>query len=252
MIKDPAIEAMARDDVWFASGDGTRLHGWLFRPPREGKGLCVFLHGYEDNISTHTANVIWLVEAGYGLFAIDYRGHGLSEGAPTMAGVNADALAAIDEAVRLQGAHSGRLFVIGQSMGGAIAAWAVANSPHKDRVTGLILDAAFSSYSAIARESLSKSPTKWPLRYFTFLLNDSYSPVLWIDKVAPVPVLIIHGEDDSTVAPYHARTLFDAARVPKALWIIKDKGHPRALTDEETRRRMLEYMDAAGDSGHGS
>lgn len=242
---DPALAPYAREDIRFSTSDGVTLHGWLFRG-RASSGLIVFLHGYQDNISTQARNAVWLVDAGYDVFAFDYRGHGRSEGSPTVDGVNIDALGAIDAAFRLPGVNTARVFVLGQSMGGAIAVWATANTPHKDRITALILDAPFSDYRAIARESLDKSPLKWPLKYLAFVLGDSYSPASWISKVSPVPVLIVHGTGDETIAPYHAKVLYDAAVEPKELWMIKDKGHPHALSDVETRRALVEYMEKTG------
>lgn len=290
---DPEIIAATADheDVFLASSGNVTLHGWLFRA-KTPKGIVVFLHGYEDNISTQARNALWLVDAGYDVFAPDYRGHGKSDGSPTLSGINDDGLAAIDEAFRLsaelrhseeargtflalktnvahkqrgnlvyapdpapkrficrlaaKGETQRRVFVYGQSMGGAIAVWAVANSPHKDEIAALILDAPFSSYRAIAKESVNRSPTKWPLRYLTFLLDDSFSPTLWIKRVEPVPVLLIHGTQDTINLPYHSQRLYDAAGEPKELWMVEAKGHPTALTDAATQKRLIEYMDVRG------
>lgn len=254
------------EDIFFASSDNVTLHGWLFRA-KTPKGIVVFLHGYEDNISTQARNILWLVEAGYNVFAPDYRGHGKSTGDPTISGINEDGLAAINEAFRLRPivCHSeericdplleragagkesqGRVFVYGQSMGGAIAVWATANSPHKDDIAALIIDAPFSSYRVIAKESVNRSSTKWPLRYLTFLIDNSFSPILWINRVNPVPVVFIHGTQDAINLPYHSQLLYEAAGEPKALWLVEDKGHPAALTDKATQLRLIEYMDERG------
>lgn len=239
---DPAFDAAApHADVFFTTADNVTLHGWLFRAERP-KGIVVFLHGYEENISTQARNVVWLTGAGYDLFAPDYRGHGRSEGSPTIAGINVDGLAAIDEGFRLR-PNGGPVFLFGQSMGAAVAVWAAANSPHKGEIAALIADAPFSSYRLIAKESLSKSPLKWPLKYFTFLLDDSFSPIRWIGRVSPVPVLIIHGLEDAMNLPYHSQRLFEAAGEPKQLWLVEGKGHPRALTDGPDRKRLIEYMN---------
>ncbi|MBI5885431.1 MAG: alpha/beta fold hydrolase [Deltaproteobacteria bacterium] len=242
LTADPAFDAVApHEDVFFTTADNVRLHGWLFRAARP-KGIVVFLHGYEENISTQARNVAWLVAAGYDLFAPDYRGHGRSEGSPSIAGINVDGLAALDEGFRLRPGN-GPVFLFGQSMGAAVAVWTAANSPHRGDIAALIIDAPFSSYRLIAKESLAKSATKWPLQYFTFLLNDSYSPIRWIGRVSPVPVLIIHGAEDATNMPYHSQRLFEAAGEPKELWMVEGKGHPRALEGASEQKRLIEYMD---------
>lgn len=295
---DPAqiIATAAHEDIFFASTDNVTLHGWLFRA-KNPKGIVVFLHGYEDNISTQARSALWLVDAGYDVFAPDYRGHGRSNGSPTIEGINKDGLAAINEAFKLSAEpcqplvsltaaseeqtckpssannvsggsltaglprlglnagdgrkNQGRVFVFGQSMGGAVAVWAAANSPHKDAIAALIIDAPFSSYRLIAKEAVGRSSTKWPLRYFTFLIDDSFSPIFWINRISPVPLLIIHGTQDEINLPYHSQRLFDAAAEPKELWLVDVKGHPAALTDKATQRRLIEYMGGKGGAGIG-
>lgn len=48
-----------------------------------------------------------------------------------------------------------------QSVGGAIAVYTVANSPHKDQIRALIIDSAFSDLR-IAREKLGQIFLTWP------------------------------------------------------------------------------------------
>lgn len=37
------------EDVWFASGDGTRLHGWFLPAVGMAKGTVVHMHGNAQN-----------------------------------------------------------------------------------------------------------------------------------------------------------------------------------------------------------
>lgn len=55
-------------------------------------------------------------------------------------------------------------------------------------------------------------------------------------KIAPTPLLIVHGDEDGYFPVDHAHQLFDAAHEPKDLWIIPGFGHaerdaPPALLD---------------------
>lgn len=47
-------------------------------------GQVLFLHGNAENISTHIGSVLWLLQSGYQVFALDYRGYGLSTGTPAV------------------------------------------------------------------------------------------------------------------------------------------------------------------------
>jgi fermentation-respiration switch protein FrsA (DUF1100 family) len=44
-------------------------------------------------------------------------------------------------------------------------------------------------------------------------------------RIAPVPLLIVHGDQDTFFPVDHAQRLYDCARDPKELWIIPGFGH---------------------------
>jgi uncharacterized protein len=230
-------------DVYFTSSDGLALHGWYFRA-KEERGAILICHGNVENLSTHVMLDLWLIDAGYNLFIFDYRGYGRSEGAPDVKGIQLDAEAALETLLfKLPRANHDNIIVFGKSLGGAVAVYTVANSPHKDRVKALILDSAFSSYRAIARENIADSVLGWPFQYpLSWLVNDDFSPVRYIGKIAPVPLVIIHGKYDEIVPEHHGRVLFDAARQPKEFWEIELPGHVRSQADEGTRKKLLDYL----------
>lgn len=260
LINNPHLEGVDYRDIFFKSSDGVKLHGWFLRSKKESKGTILLLHGNAENISTHVSNVIWLVENGFDVFIFDYRGYGKSEGRATIEGVHIDAASALEllandmlenhppiPPLEQRGGmvQAKRLIVFGQSLGGAIAVYTVANSPYKNSVDALIIDSAFSGYRLITREKLSDFIVTWPFQYpLSFLVKDYYSPVNWIRKVNPVPVLIIHGDKDTIVPVHHSSILFDKALHPKELWTIKDSGHIEAVRDKEVRVRLLNYSES--------
>jgi len=60
----PELAGGSLEEVFFPSGDGVRLHGWILRPPGPPKGTILFFHGNAENMSTHVNAVLWLVKAG--------------------------------------------------------------------------------------------------------------------------------------------------------------------------------------------
>jgi fermentation-respiration switch protein FrsA (DUF1100 family) len=233
----------APDDVYFKSSDGLTLHGWYFRA-KEERGTILICHGNVENIGTHVKLDLWLIDAGYNLFIFDYRGYGRSEGTPTVQGINRDAEAALETLLfNLPRVKQDNIIVFGKSLGGAVAVYTVANSPYKNRVKALILDSAFSSYRAIAREKIADSIIGWPFQYpLSWLVNDDFSPVKFIGQIAPMPVVIIHGNHDGIVPEHHGRILYDAALMPKELWEVTVPGHVRAQADEGTRKKLLDFF----------
>jgi hypothetical protein len=57
-------------------------------------------------------------------------------------------------------------------------------------------------------------------------------PIDIVDKISPTPVLFLHGEKDWLVKPSHSQRLFEKAKEPKALTIIKGGGHAERIFDK--------------------
>jgi len=244
-VNNSQVQPYAPQDVYFKSADGLILHGWYLRV-KEEKGTILICHGYAKNISMHVNDDLWLIPAGYNLFLFDYRGYGRSQGTPVIEGVQLDAEAALETLLfTLPRAKQDDVIVFGKSLGGAIATYTVANSPYKDHVKALIVDSTFSSYRKFAREMIAASVIGWPFQYpLSLLVNDGYSPVKWIKNVSPVPVVIIHGNQDESAPIHHGRRLYEAALPPKKFWESSIPGHVVAHVDEEIRKRLLAFFES--------
>jgi fermentation-respiration switch protein FrsA (DUF1100 family) len=243
IVMAPEVRKYSPADVYFKSPDGLTLHGWYFRAKDE-RGVVLICHGNAENLSTHVKLDLWLIDAGYNIFIFDYRGYGRSEGAPDVKGIQLDAEAALETLLfTLPREKRDNIVVFGKSLGGAVAVYTVANSPYKNRVKALILDSPFSSYRAIAREKIADSILGWPFQYpLSFLVNHDFSPGKFIRKIAPVPVVIIHGNHDGIVPEHHGRILYDAALEPKEFWEVNAPGHVMAQADETIKKRLLSYF----------
>ncbi len=243
----PGLENTVRQDVRFESEDGVRLHGWLLSPrDRVSRGTILFLHGNAENISTHVQSVLWLVDAGYTVFTFDYRGYGESDGKePDIPGVHRDARAALSKILSLPGISPDRLVVFGQSLGAAVAVHTVATASSARRPRALILDSPFAGYRRIVRDKLSSLIVTWPLAWpVSRFFDDEYSPERWIGKIAPVPVIVIHGTADRVVPYAHGKMLYDLASDPKGIWTVEGGGHATALRNPEVRGQFLAFLDS--------
>ncbi len=242
-VADPAAFGFAYRDVTFEAADGTRLHGWFFPAKAERLGSVLFLHGNAENVSTHFAGAVWLTEGGFDVFAVDYRGYGRSEGAPTLDGLHLDAAAALHTLLAMPGIAPEEVVVFGQSLGGAIALAALAESPAKDELAGLVVEGAFSGYRGIAREKLADFWLTWALQWpIGLTVDDDYDLKAAAAGIAPLPLLIVHGQADDVVPPHHGDALFAAAREPKAIWRPARAGHIEAFANLSMRKRLLDHM----------
>ena len=231
------------EDVDFPANDGTRLHAWFLPASGTALGTILFLHGNAENISTHIMSVRWLPAQGFNVFLLDYRGYGASEGEPSVEGAQEDVNAALRTLLSRRDVNPDRIVVFGQSLGGSIAVYNVAHSPYRRHVRALVVESAFASYRAIAREKLAAFWLTWPLQYpLSWTVSDEYSPSKAVAGISPIPFLIIHGDRDPIVPLHHGQRLYELAREPKQLWVVPGGGHIQAFQLQTNRDRFVAYL----------
>jgi fermentation-respiration switch protein FrsA (DUF1100 family) len=236
VYSDPARAGYPPEDVTFTSADGTKLHGWYFkgRGRRPAPALVVQFHGNAENLTTHFANLIWLVDEGYDLFTFDYRGYGSSEGQPNPEGTVRDGLAALAWA-KVRGKP---LIVYGQSLGGAVALRSVGEWEDRAAVKLIVAESTFRSYRSVGRSVLRKSWVTWPFQWLSYLvLSDAWGPARTLERLPPIPLLVIHGDADTVVVPQMGRDLFADAREPKEFLNVPGGGHTNSFWIENGRYR---------------
>ena len=64
-------------------------------------------------------------------------------------------------------------------------------------------------------------------------------------RLAPRPLLMIHGGGDTYIKPGMAQQLFAGARQPKELWLVEKAKHNQALqvAGDEYRQRVLAFFE---------
>lgn len=245
LVRNPSDIGLKYEDVWLRSEDALWLHAWFLPSVGTATGSVLFLHGNAENISTHLGAVAWLPQKNFNVFLLDYGGYGRSQGTPSIAGALDDIDAAMAHLVARTDIDNHRIAIFGQSLGGALAILYVARSRYRTNIRGLITDSAFSSFRGIAKEKLRAS---WPLRVLatplSWTISNSFRPTDAIASVAPIPVLIFHGEADSIVPVSHAQRLFEAAREPKEIWRFPNAPHIASLTQESARQRFVQSLEA--------
>jgi fermentation-respiration switch protein FrsA (DUF1100 family) len=236
----------------FQAADGTRLNAW-FLPARNGdkaKATVLFLHGNAENISTHFRSIAWLPAEGFNVLAVDYRGYGGSDGTPSLAGMQLDIDAALRRLLARPGVDPDRIVVFGQSLGGALAIYYTAHCAYRAHIRAVVIDSAFSDYRLIVKEKLAGFFLTWPFQWLPWLtVDDTYSPAASVAAVSPLPLLLIHGDQDAVVPFRHSQRLFELAANPKELWIVPGAAHTQSLDREAVRRRLIEYLLRYTDSG---
>ena len=84
----------------------------------------------------------------------------------------------------------------------------------------------FRSIGAIRDQDFPRSATEW------FDGFRRVRPVDYISRIAPRPLLLVHGDRDEVVDVGHAYKLYDRAGEPKQLIVVEGAGHRLRQNDE--------------------
>ena len=248
----PIDYGMVYDEVTAKTSDGLSLAGW-FVPPQNG-ALVLLLHGYKSARGEMLNEAGMLHRHGYGVLITSLRTHDMSDGEIISFGKHEmkDLEAWYAVAHSLQGVASGRIGILGNSLGGTLAIEFAAMEPG---VKAVVANSAFSSLSDTVETSI---------RFFTGLPPFPFAPLItfwaereagfwhkdvdatkWIGRISPRPVLLMQGGKDIVISVGSGQRLYDAAGAPKELWFEPDVSHARFDTERarEYERRVVSLFD---------
>jgi len=231
-------------EVSFKSLDGTRLNGWFIPGIGTILGTVILYHGNGANMGNHYASVYWLPNKGYNVFLFDYRGYGKSEGQPSRQGIQEDGVAALNYVRQREDVKPFPIIIFGQSLGGSVAVATVATQ-EKEGIGAVIVESSFTRYRKITREKLGSFWLSWPFQWpLSYLISDEFSTIDFIDRISPIPILIVQGDADPIIPVHHARDLFNAAREPKTLWIVPGGRHIDSFSNlhPDFREKLINYL----------
>jgi fermentation-respiration switch protein FrsA (DUF1100 family) len=230
--------AYALSELRIAAPDGASLYAVHLRQPGARATILYFGgNGYTiGRYGAWTASVF--APLGVGLIIVDHRGYGLSEGRPSAAAMEADALAAFDRARELVGA--GRIVVHGHSLGSFFAGHVAANRP----TAGVVLES-----SATTTEDWVRTGTPGIAK--PFIRKVEIDPNLrGRGNLAVVPrieepLLLLVGAKDGTTPPSLSRGLYAASPLPegrKTLQVVSGAGHADVMTRAEAIQAYRAFL----------
>ncbi len=235
----PAAVGLAYEEVFFSTGDGLRLHGWFV--PGSGDVTWVWFHGNGGNISHRVEELDSLRrKLEINQFIFDYRGYGRSEGTPSEEGTYQDARAVLAYLHSRPDVAAGKIVYFGRSLGAAVAVELATSYPP----LGLVLVAAFTSVEDMAQLMFPYLPVR-------FMVKGHYDSLRRIRQVRS-PLLVMHGNLDTTVPLSQGEKLFRAANAPKRFHLLTGVGHNDTYRAGqgywETLDEFLAYLSVTGAS----
>lgn len=240
------------EDVVFNSADGLRLGGWWLPHP-ESNRVVVACAGHRGIKSDMLGIGSGLWRDGNNVLIFDWRGRGASE--------DSFSTLAHDETRDLEGAiayavervPNARLALVGYSMGAAVAILVAAYTP---AVQAVVADSPFTSVAELVRHTSARRRLPgWAVTPLANALTAArygyrFGDVRPIDSVAaisPRPLLLIHGTSDTVIPASHSRRLFEAAGMPKDLWLYEGLEHCGAYFSDRPAyiARVAQYLREA-------
>jgi alpha-beta hydrolase superfamily lysophospholipase len=243
-------------DFALRSTDGLTLAATYWPGRRPNSPGVVLLHGMYESRAVLAEQADLLAGLGFGVLAIDFRGHGKSDPAPLSFGLHEsrDARAAFDWLKsKQQGAPLG---VLGVSLGGAAALLGPDGPLPAD---SMILQGVYSDIRRAVRNRLAD--------HFPHPIDVLFEPLLsyqaifrfddWPSHLIPMdalaryrgPVLVIGGEADRYTPPDETRDLFNAAPGHKELVILAGLDHgqtAKCWTDDYRKRISAFFLSTLG------
>jgi dipeptidyl aminopeptidase/acylaminoacyl peptidase len=228
--------------------DGIPIVGELFSPgaPESVPALCI-CHGIPsgrpadpgDGGYPHLA--ARFCSAGFATVIFNFRGTGSSGGNFDMIGWTLDLQAVVGFLHTHPAVDRSRVYIMGFSGGAATSAYVAAHNHGVTRVVLCACPAEFRKFTGPHRDDFSLDH----FRQIGLIRDDGFppsvddwfnsfreaAPIRWIDRIAPRPLLILHGEDDDLVDVEQARRLYEKAREPKEIAIVEGAGHKLRLSD---------------------
>lgn len=193
-----------------------RIELWWLPHTDKSAPTLLYCHGTFRHLEQNLPKINALREAGFSILAVEYRGWGQSSPiTPSEKTILHDAQLALAELIKREPRAQQRV-IFGHSMGTGVAVDLASNSSQSKALSGVILESAFTSFPDIAGE------VGWYGRLVAWLNNERFASLEKIQKVK-LPLLMLHGQLDTTVPAKLGRTLFDAANEPKR-WVLLEKG----------------------------
>ncbi|MBZ5509220.1 MAG: alpha/beta fold hydrolase [Acidobacteriia bacterium] len=244
-------------DASITAADGAVLKGWYVHPHDYNGNTVILLHGITDNREGVAGYGQLLLAHGYAVLLPDARRHGESGG--ELATYGLEEADDIHRWVSWVYAHDPPqcVYGFGESYGAALMLQSLAV---ENRFCAVAVESPFSTARAMSYERVSG-----PLHLQSWFGRTLGRPAIWSAEVyarlrygiellrpspleavthSTVPVLLIHGEEDRSIAPFHSQWIANAAPGHVQLWLVPHAGHTMAwaAAHQEFETRLIGWF----------
>lgn len=245
--------AMMRE--WMVNENGDSIRMYIIPAQRQTQRTVVLAHGYKDNaISMMHLGYMYHRQLGYNVVAYDQYAHGASQGDMIQMGWK-DRKNLIMCAGKAQEMYGDTIILHGISMGGATVMMASGDEALPQSVRVIVDDCG---YTSVWDEYQGEIKNQFGLPAFPILhvtnivsklvLGWSFTEASSVDAVSrtQVPMLFIHGDNDTFVPTEMVNTVFQTHHGKKAKWLAPGSVHARSYHDypDEYTQRVQDFVDS--------
>jgi len=246
----PDVFGLEYERVEFTTEDSIVLKGW-FVPASDPKATIILLHGFGTDKSDLLEIALFLLRENFSVLLFDFRAHGESGGKHCSLGFfeKLDLMAAVQF---LKNRGESWIGTMGLSMGGTVALLEAASNTD---IYATVSEGAYLSFRSAVRDFAKAyyhspefpfiPPAVWAAGKRLGIKPGALDLSLYVGKISPRPILIIHSKDDREIKLRNALTIYKSANEPKELWLVDKAGHLGAYAVEkrEYERRVIVFFN---------
>jgi len=242
LILHPATKMDAKPAVPFdlihfdaAETGAPRLTAWWLPAESPTTLTILYLHGGDGSLSNSASKLDLLHQVGANVFAIDYRGYGLSSGPhPTESRMFEDAAAALDDLTATRHIPAASIVPYGEGLGAVLAARLAHEHPE---LLAYIVDTP--DPDAFSRATRSPQSRLLPMR---LLVQEHFDIAAALDSSKTPKLLLADGFDHADPQRTHEnQALFHVAPTPKMTVTFEAPSAPTPYL-ESIHRFLDEYV----------
>lgn len=242
----PNFASPNHEKILFKARDGLTLFGWYL--PGRNRAALILIHGLGSMGIDLMVHAEPLVRAGYGVFLIDLRAHGSSDGDTSTYGrleAN-DVAGAVDYLLTRSDVDPDKIGALGISLG---AQAALRGALKTDKLGAILLEGLGPSIldDHGGRPQTLQRWVNYPFNWIyyqlcEFMMGGRDTGVLEvIKKISPRPLMLIACGNGEI---YFNRMFYAAAREPRTLWELPRAQHAAGLLYDpsEYQRHVLDFF----------
>ncbi|MDA9653449.1 alpha/beta hydrolase [Candidatus Pelagibacter sp.] len=200
------------EKVKISTSDNLKLNGWFHKKNLDDYKTIVYLHGNAGTLDNRIHKLNHFKDIDVNFLIMAWRGFSGNNGKPTESGLYIDGKSAVNWVLE-QGVKEENIVLYGESLGTGI----VIEIAQNRNFAGVILETPFTSMVNAAKQF-------YPYIPINILLKDKYENEKKIRNIN-IPIIVMHGEEDTIVPFSMGKKIFEIANEPKYSYFTKYDNH---------------------------